>query len=660
MITRERLLQFVFALVGALGLCASVLLYLRYENRYFLLFVPFSCAGFALSFVLAKYLSLSRKRADQLSRHVDEVTVHLDKQEKLTTAVREREELFRGAFESASVGTVLVSELGLILKVNEAFCKMVGCGAAQLDSSYVIDLINKEDAEEVVRAMKRLASVGEGHASLEFRLKTTAKDEVWVDWSSSLIQSLAADSRQFIFHLHDITDRKRAEARLVHDAFHDSLTDLPNRALFVDRLEVAFRRSLRRMDSYFAVVYLDLDRFKLVNDTHGHLIGDELLRLVAARLSQSLRVSDTIARLGGDEFAMIVEEVANPVEVEEFIERLADELAKEYLLDEKPHYATFSIGVAFWNRDYTTAEDLLRDADTALYQAKRNGRNRYVFFESSMHEDVSRQLKVETDLRKALERNEFRVFYQPIVALSDGRLAGYEALIRWEHPVQGLVSPAEFIPIAEETGLIVEIGAWILEESCRQLVEWQKADAAKRDLWVSVNASCRQFHQLDFVDRVAATLRKTGLAATSLKLEITESMMVDNFDNIVDKMRRLNDFGVKISIDDFGTGYSSLNNLHRLPLSSLKIDRSFVSRIESGGESEEIIRTIISLAKTLGLEIIAEGIESSVQASHLSEMDCRFGQGYFYGRPVVAAEAEKFPATAPLAETKLPETLALL
>lgn len=639
MITRERLLQIVFSFIGLICLVASVFLSFRYSNFAFLFFVPLSGAGFALSLVLSKYLAVSKKRAEQLSRHVEEVTVHLGKQERLALALQQREELFRGAFESASVGTALVGENGAIRRVNTVFCQMLGLGAAELNAQSVVNYVHKEDRLEVMRSMSRLAETGEGHASLEFRMLPATGDEIWVGWSASLIREQNGETRMFIFHLSNITDRKRAEARLVHDAFHDSLTDLPNRALFLDRVEVAFKRSQRHIDSYFAVVYLDLDRFKLVNDTYGHLFGDDLLRQIAERLANSLRESDTVARLGGDEFAMIIEEAASPDEVEQFISRLMSELAKEYNIDQRSLFATFSVGVAFWHRDYATAEDLLRDADTALYQAKRGGRNCYVIFEPAMQENVSRFLEVETDLRKALGRNEFRVFYQPIVSLADGRLSGFEALIRWEHPVHGLVSPAEFIPIAEETGLIVDIGDWVLEESCRQLAEWRVADSDCTDLWVSVNASCRQFNQPDFVERVISALDRTGLDAANLKIEITESMMVDNLDLIVDKMERLNRLGVRISIDDFGTGYSSLNNLHRLPLSSLKIDRSFVNRIEAGGESDEIIRTIISLAKTLHLEIIAEGIETPLQASHLENLECRFGQGYYFGRPVDAEHA---------------------
>lgn len=639
MITRERLLQIVFSLTGLICFTVSVLFSIWYSNLAFLYFAPLSGAGFAMSLLLSKYLRVSKMRAEQLSRHVEEVSAHLKKQEGLTLALRQREELFRGAFENASVGIVLVSETGTIRRVNSIFCQMLGLDATELDSQSIISYVQKEDRLEVMRSMSRLAEIGEGYTSLEFRLLPANGEIIWVDWSASLIRDQNSDSRMFIFHLNDITDRKRAEARLIYDAFHDSLTDLPNRALFLDRVEVAFKRSLRHIDSYFAIVYLDLDRFKLVNDTYGHLFGDEFLRQISLRLKSLLRESDTVARLGGDEFAIIIEEAANADEVDQLICRLMSELTNEYHIEQRSLFATFSAGIAFWNRNYTTVEDLLRDADTALYKAKRSGRNRYVFFEPEMHENVSRFLEVETDLRKALGRNEFRVLYQPIVSLSNGGLSGFEALIRWEHPTHGLISPAEFIPIAEETGLILEIGDWVLEESCRQLAEWISADDGLSELWVSVNVSCRQFNQSDFVERVVASLERTALDAKNLKLEITESMMVDNLDRIIDKMERLNHLGVRISIDDFGTGYSSLNNLHRLPLSSLKIDRSFVNRIETEIGNDDIIRTIISLAKTLELEIIAEGIETPIQASRLESLDCSFGQGYYFGRPLNAEAA---------------------
>lgn len=635
MLTREQLLHYIFSASAFACLLLSFSLSIFFADLTYLLFAPLSLVGFGSNILLAKFLRASREKTDQLGRHVKEVSHHLEKQELLYQTVAQREALFRGAFESGSVGTLLVYSSGKIQQVNSALCKMTGHSQDEICRNSIYDLVRETDRADLKRALARSNENDEGYTSGEFRLNTSKQEHIWAAWSSSLIED-GSDEKRFIFHLGDITDRKRAEERLVHDAFHDSLTGLPNRALFLDRMDIAFKRSQRHLGSYFAVLFLDLDRFKLVNDSYGHLFGDELLQQIANRIVGSLRNIDTVARLGGDEFAILIDEIANEAEVEQLIERLSADIAEEYMIADRSIFATFSIGIAFWDPKYVTAEDLLRDADTALYQAKRRGRNRSVVFEPSMQENVSRLLEVETDLRKALARNEFMVYYQPIVLLLDRQLAGFEALIRWVHPVHGMISPAEFIPVAEQTGLIIEIGSWVLEESCRQLAEWQKGDPNFADLWISVNVSSHQFHQQNFVKDVSEIMERTGLQPSSLKLEITESMMVDNLESIVDKMHQLNDLGVRISIDDFGTGFSSLNNLHRLPLHTLKIDRSFVSRIEKEDDSDEIIRTIVSLAMSLGLDIVAEGIETQKQAAYLADLECGFGQGYLFGRPVDA------------------------
>ncbi len=652
MITRERFFQIVSLFLGIVCLAGSVAFAIYHNNYAFLFFAPLSIAGFAVNQLLAKYLRLARDRREHLSRHVAEVTTHLDKQNTLNATILEREAQFRAAFESASVGALLVSTTGKIIQTNEAIRTMLAIDNSGADGSEFIQFIKPEYRDAFLLELARLANDSRGSVSLDFEMTREDGGSIWVTWSSSMIPGLDG-TPHFLFHISDISEKKRAEEQLLHDAFHDALTGLSNRALFIDRLDVAFRRSSRKIDSYFAVVYLDLDRFKLVNDTFGHLLGDELLQQIASRLTSVFRETDTVARLGGDEFAMIVDDVTTE-EISGFVERAVSELSETYTVDGRKIDATFSIGIAVWNRDYERFEHILRDADTALYQAKRRGRAQWVVFEPEMQEAVSRLLRLETDIRDALERKEFLLVYQPIVHLDAGNLAGFEALIRWQHPIRGMISPVEFIPLAEGSDLIVKIGRWVLREACMQLREWQSAKS-NTDIWMSVNASCRQFQDPDFINHVGEVLQETGIPPATLKLEITETMMVENTDSIIDTMTKLNQMGVRISIDDFGTGYSSLNNLHRLPLSSLKIDRSFIDQLAEGEDNRQIVKTIVALAKTLRLEIIAEGIETQDQAFQLRDLECGYGQGYLFGRPLNREAATKL-LSAPSATNELVRT----
>jgi diguanylate cyclase (GGDEF)-like protein/PAS domain S-box-containing protein len=655
MIHWEKLLQSIFLFSGVLGLGAALYLTISQSNGYFLIFAPISCVGFALSIFLGKYLSVTKKRAAQLSRHVEEISLHLNEQERLNKIIRDSEALFRGAFESASVGKLLVTTAGTIKKVNKAFCRMLGREESELVGCSFLELISPDDKDELMINLAKLLDKNSSQSILEIKARHGNGESIWISWSASLIdQSGGLNNKEtnqqqkksdfdenFIFHIYDITDRKRAEERLTYDAFHDGLTDLANRALFLDRLDVAFKRSQRHFDSYFAVAYLDLDRFKFINDTYGHQFGDLLLKEISKRLSSAIRESDTVARLGGDEFAIIIEEAASHDEVDQFIKRLVEELNQEYKVEQKAVFATFSIGVAFWNRDYKSSQDILRDADIALYQAKRQGRNQYTIFQQSMLDNVSKLLKVEMDLRKAVSGNELMAFYQPIISFETEEIVGFEALIRWNHSILGNIPPSDFIPVAEETGLIIEIGEWILKQACSQLAEWQKMHPNLSECWVSVNVSCRQLYQSDFVPKVAEIIRQAGILPKHLKLEITESMMIENLEQILEKLKILSELGVNLSIDDFGTGYSSLNILHRLPLHTLKIDRSFINDLENESESAEIIKAIISLANNLRLDIIAEGIETPGQADFLKSLNCKYGQGYLFGRPLAAESVER-------------------
>ncbi len=420
-----------------------------------------------------------------------------------------------------------------------------------------------------------------------------------------------------------------------HAAFHDPLTGLPNRAMFTELLKAEMESSKLSDDHSFAVLFLDLDRFKNINDSLGHTHGDLLLVAFAERLERTLRPIDTLARFGGDEFAILVSGMNDTTDAVRVAQRIQDELCQPFLLDKNSTFATSSIGIALSSSGYDKPEDILRDADTAMYRAKENGKARYEVFDHDMHARAVSRLQLESDLRQAVEKNEFVVFYQPIICLQTGRLSGFEALVRWKHPRRGLVSPADFIPIAEETGLIVPIGEWVLAEACTRVREWQKASPSHRSLSLSVNLSARQIAQPDMLDRIKEALENSKLNPHYLKLEITESVVMENAEAAAMMFKQLRSLGVQLSIDDFGTGYSSLSYLHRFPLNYLKIDRSFVTRLTTDHD-DAIVRTISTLARNLGMEVIAEGIETEEQYRQLRILGCEYGQGYLFSHPVGA------------------------
>jgi len=418
-----------------------------------------------------------------------------------------------------------------------------------------------------------------------------------------------------------------------HAAFHDSLTGLPNRAMFTELLKAEIESSKRRNEHMFAVLFLDLDRFKNINDSLGHTHGDLLLVAFAERLERTLRPVDTLARFGGDEFAILLSGMTDATDAVRVAQRIQDELSQPFVLDKNSAFATASIGIALSSSGYDRADDILRDADIAMYRAKENGKARYELFDHGMHARAVSRLQLESDLRQAIEQKEFCVYYQPIVSLQTGRLAGFEALVRWNHPRRGLVSPADFIPVAEETGLIVPIGQWVLNEACAQVRQWQIDSPTHRSLSLSVNLSARQVAQPDLLQRIKEALENSKLNAHCLKLEITESVVMENAEAAAQMFKQLRSLGVQLSIDDFGTGYSSLSYLHRFPLNYLKIDRSFVMRLTTDNDNA-IVRTISTLARNLGMEVIAEGIETEEQFQQLKMLGCEYGQGYLFSRPV--------------------------
>lgn len=478
----------------------------------------------------------------------------------------------------------------------------------------------------------------------EYRMLHQDGSYRWMLCRGLAVRDYTGKASRIAGSLTDITSRKRTEKQLLHDALHDTLTDLPNRALFMDRLGRAIERSKRNEHYLFAVLFLDLDRFKIVNDSLGHVIGNQLLIAIARRLQTCIRAEDTVARLGGDEFVILLEEIEATSDATRVAERIQKELTQPLDLSGYEMFVTTSIGIALSSTGYEQPEDILRDADAAMYRAKALGKSRYEMFDISMHAHAVALLQLETDLRHAIERQEFELHYQPIVSLKTNRLSGFEALVRWRHPQRGIVSPAEFIPVAEETGLVSPIGWWVLQEACRQMHCWQQRFSLNPPLTISVNLSGKQLTQPDVVERVEQILQATGLNPTTLKLEITESSIMENAESTIAMLQQFKALGIQFSIDDFGTGYSSLSYLYRFPVDTLKIDRSFVNKMDVELEKLELVRTIATLAWNLGMDVVAEGVENQNQLSHLKALGCEYAQGYFFSKPVDQAKTEQLIA----------------
>ena len=431
----------------------------------------------------------------------------------------------------------------------------------------------------------------------------------------------------------DISERKAFEEQITHQAFHDALTGLPNRTLFGERLERALERARRRPELFYAVLMIDLNKFKTVNDSLGHPAGDQLLIEVGKRLSLCVRAMDTVARLGGDEFAVILEEFPSRKELLKIARRMHSILCEPFSLHGSDIIPGASIGIVSTITEYSATENVLRDADIAMYRAKQRGKG-LVLFDKRMHQEVIESVNLEAELREVLATDGLTLHYQPIVNVADERLEGFEALVRWDHPLRGMVPPDRFIPLAEETGLIIDLGKWVITEACRRLKQWQDSIACARGLTMSVNVSCRQFAKAGLVEHVMDVLRHNDLSPACLKIEVTESVLMQDVSRTVAELGRLRAHGVQIAIDDFGTGYSSLSYLRRMPIDHLKIDRSFISGSEGQAENDQIVQSIISLARSLGLTVVAEGVESRDQLERLRTLHCDKAQGFMFSRPV--------------------------
>ncbi|HUP97703.1 MAG TPA: EAL domain-containing protein [Usitatibacter sp.] len=580
--------------------------------------------------VIAMFLSslhsyFTRKESDE--RHVEEL--------------RASESRFHSAFTHAAIGMALVTVDGKFIQANKSFCEMLGRSNPELLATNIAQLVNAADLANLKGLVERLVAGELAAVSTELRGLHRDGSDVWMSLNVSLARDWQFRTHNLIVQAQDVSARRRAEAELYHNAYHDNLTQLSNRTHFNEQLSRAIARVQRHPEQRFAVMYLDCDRFKMINDSLGHKAGDELLVNLARRLQTVLRPTDLIARLGGDEFAILLEDIQRERDAVDLTERIQRELTRPFQLGDMEVTVSASIGITFSSNGYQTAEQIIRDADIAMYKAKGKGKAQYALFDASLHQHVASQLKLEGELRRALGQGQIYLHYQPIYALRDTRLIGFEALVRWQHPERGSLEPATFIPTAEETGLIVPLGNWVLNEACRQLRAWKDAHG-QSGLRMSVNVSSLQLTHPEFVARVREALSSAQLTPSELTLEVTESVLMDGIENAVSTLNELRHMGVTLSIDDFGTGYSSLNYLATLPIDALKVDRSFIERMSDAGEGSEIVKAIFKLGHALSKQVFAEGIETGDQLSQLQELGCEFGQGYLLSRPVDAERAGIF------------------
>ncbi len=538
----------------------------------------------------------------------------------------------------------VLDQRGCYTFANHAHEAMLGRKAEDLIGTSPFAFMHPDELADVQerfgRRMLRDTRNSAPRSGIVLRLRHVEGQYIWIEARTQMVFDAAGDSAGLLIIGRDISDRVDLEARLRHQAFHDPLTGLPNRALFMDRLTQALNRGERR-SATTAVLFLDLDRFKLINDSLGHEAGDALLVAVSERLRTCLRPADTVARFGGDEFIVLLEDGVTQESAAAVTRRVLAALTKPYELNGSEVFSGASIGITLSDAAHARPDELVREADIALFEAKAAGRGSYVRFDASMKARSADRLDLETDLRQALGRGELRVYYQPEIDIPTGLMVGMEALVRWQHPRRGLIGPDRFIPLAEETGLILEIGPWVLEQACRDTRRWQEQHLGTRPLVVSVNLSPREFVCQEMPDEVAQILQRTGLDAGSLRLEITETAMMHDLDLTSRTLETLKELGVWLAIDDFGTGYSSLNYLRRFPVDTIKIDRSFISGLESDAGAVSIVRAITALGHALGMDVTAEGIETAAQLALMEAVSCDRGQGYLFSRPVPAFELDE-------------------
>jgi diguanylate cyclase (GGDEF)-like protein/PAS domain S-box-containing protein len=601
--------------------------------------IPFKDSDEAVLNSLAAYAAVALENADLYQQARQEIT----ERQRIESALRESEERYALAVRAANDGLWDWNLKKGQIYYSPRWKQMLGYSDEEI-SNNPNEWFNRVHPEDLAQLRNNISVHLKGlsaHFECEYRIQHSNGTYRWMLSRGMAVIGSDKAALRLAGSQTDITLRKQAETKLLHDAFHDSLTELPNRALFIDRLKHVIERSKRDNSNIYAVIFLDLDRFKDVNDSLGHLTGDQLLVATAHLLKSILRPMDTVARLGGDEFVILLEDIRDVSDVTHVSERIQKKLMQATLLPNHTIFMSASMGIVLSTTGYNRPEDVLRDADTAMYRAKENGRSRYELFDSAMRDQIMMRLEIESALRKAIEKEELDVYYQPVVDVKIGRIVWFEALVRWKHAERGLLAPSEFVPLADETGQITQLDRLVMRKAAAQLVKWQKEFVNDPPFGVSVNISGKHITQPDFVEYIVDTLEQTGLNPASLNLEITENAVMGNFEIILDVLDRLKAHGIQVQIDDFGVGYSSLNYLSHAAIKVLKIDRSFISKILKDPNYMKIVQAIIKLTHGLSLTVVAEGVETKEQLAQLSKLDCEYIQGKLISMP---ADEQKIAA----------------
>jgi diguanylate cyclase (GGDEF)-like protein/PAS domain S-box-containing protein len=593
------------------------------------------------------------------------------KNQLMQDQLRESERLHRYLVNTSPDIIYILDPEGNFTFINERIESLLGYDASELIGKHYTLLVHNDDAE-VARYVFNERRVGD-RASRNVELRLKCKDDntarffetraLPIELSSMGMYKNEENPKKRTYLgtygvARDITERKLAEETINFQAYHDLLTNLPNRALLRDRLSLAITQA-KREEEMLAVMFLDLDRFKNINDSLGHVIGDELLQQVSTRLKSCVREGDTLARFGGDEFTLLLPKITKGQEdIRKIAEKINDVLRDPFTIDDNELYVSASIGISIYPRDGTNMDNLIKHADIAMYHVKDKGKNGYQFYSDDMTTPYFQNLSLETGIHKALDNDEFHLMYQPQINIKSGEIVGVEALVRWEHPEHGPITPAEFIPFAEETGMIVDIGHWVLRNACAELKRWR--DAGLPEIRMSINMSARQLAEKDIVKRISNMLKDYGIPGHCIELEITENTIMSEMDSVIHKLKELSRKGVNIAIDDFGTGYSSLSYLHKLPIQTLKIDRAFIKELNMNNSGNSIINTIVAMAKGLDLNVIAEGVETQQQLDYLHEIDCHEAQGFLFGKPLPADVISQLliqdPYSIPGAENGIPNS----
>jgi len=599
---------------------------------------PFLEKDEALMTSLASYASIALDNAALYQRAQQEII----ERRKIEDALRESEERYALAMRGSNDGLWDWNLRSNKVYYSPRWKSMLGCSETEISHSPQewFSRVHPDDIDKLRLDLESHLAGNTPHFENEHRLQHTNGEYRWILSRGIAVVDSSGVAQRIAGSITDTTERKIAEQKLLQYAFYDKLTELPNRALFVDHLGLAIERAKRRPDFRFAVLFMDLDTFKDVNDSLGHMIGDELLISVARLLQSRMRSTDTVARFGGDEFVILLDDIHDKDNAQQVSEWIQSALKDPFILNGQEVYITASIGIVLSDTGYQRSEEVLRDADIAMYHAKANGKSRYEIFNPEMRTRLLDRLELANDLRRAIENQELRLHYQLIVSLNTGRITGLEALVRWQHPQRGLLAPIHFIPLAEDTGLITALDHWVLREACRQMRTWKLENPMFSDLTISVNISGKQISQAEFVGYVEQILAATDLDPKYLCLEITESVVIENKETTVIMCNQLRQLGVHIHIDDFGIGYSSLSYLSEFPVNALKIDRSFISKMGEGKNETDIVQAIVTLSRRIGVDVIAEGVETSGQLKKLQAMGCEYGQGFYVSKPLAGEEAK--------------------